>query len=105
MLPDIKELNDLVVKKQKEIEIIHENNIRVFIECMGQQIGEIARNGQKDAYFDQKWFEKTIQTKNIKDKRTVLTIKDIIKNKINDDTEYYSYHNMNGLRVTWDKEK
>lgn len=103
MFANVDELNDMVNKKQEEIRLNHEKNIKVFIEEMNKEIIETAQYGSKYVYFNQKWFDDTAKNKLLKEGRKIYDIQEIIRNKINEETKFYSYHNISGLCVTWDE--
>lgn len=105
MYPNIEELNAMVDKKQAEIRENHGKNIKIFIEEMNKDILEIAQSGSKYAYFNDAWFETTIKNKLLKEGRKIYDIKEIIKNKINEESKFYSYHNISGLCITWDEKR
>lgn len=102
--PKLSDIQRETQDAKKEKEKRDKAKIDSYISEAMSMIPEAAKNGLNAIYIDDEILEKFITKLNVVELRTYYDIVEVMRVKINNESEFFAYHNINGLCISWSKD-
>lgn len=103
-IPTVEEMQSKV-EKHKESQIKNEQrNDCIYFKKIFAEIPYYAEKGAVCYYMDANKLNDFISESTLMESRDYHKVAESLRKKINDTTEYYSYHNISGLAIYWGNE-